>query len=115
MTEDIGSDKHRSNPEIKMAVLEERMKEARERDRALLASNAEVKDAVNDIKLMLAKGEMRMKAIETSQEDTTTRILVLENDKRSTAGIVAGTISALGTIATVIWVALKGGGNGSAP
>lgn len=112
MTEEIGSDKHRSSPEIKMAVLEERMREARERDRVLLASNAEVKEAVNEIKLMLAKGEMRMHAMETSQEDSTSRILNLENDKRSIAAIVTSTITALGTIATVVWVAIKGGGNG---
>lgn len=97
MTEEVGSDKHRSNPEIKMAILEERMKEARERDRVLLASNAEVKEAVNEIKTMLALGEQRMKAIETSQEDTTTRILVLENDKRGPVAIILATVSAIGT------------------
>ena len=109
MTEEIGSDKHRSNPEIKMAVLEERMREARERDRVLLQSNADVKDAVNEIKTMLALGEQRMKAIETSQEDTTARVLAIENDKRSVAGIVAGVISGIGTIATAIWVFVRGG------
>ena len=96
MTEEIGSDKHRSNPEIKMAILEERMKEARERDRILLESNAKVLQAVNEITTKLALGEQRMKAIETSQEDTTTRVLALENDKKGPVAIILATLSALG-------------------
>lgn len=98
MTEEVGSDKHRSNPEIKLAILEERMKEARERDRVLLQSNNEVKEAVTSIKTMLALGEQRMKAIETSQEDTTTRILAIENDKRTVVGFWGTIGNALGVI-----------------
>lgn len=96
MTEDIGSDKHRSNPEIKMAILEERMREARERDRVLLASNAEVKEAVNDIKLMLARGEMRMKAIEEDQADTTTRLSKLEDNKTNVIAHIVHILSQIG-------------------
>lgn len=95
MTDNIGSDKHRSSPEIKMAILEERMKEARERDRVLLESNAKVLQAVNEINTKLALGEQRMKAIETSQEDSTSRILVLENDKRGPVAIILATVSAI--------------------
>lgn len=111
MTEEIGSDKHKrpSSAEIEVAVIKERLREAGKRDEILLRSNDEVKTAVNEIKLLLEAGKHRMNALETIQDETTTRLLTLENDKRSTAGIIAGTISALGTIATAIWVALKGG------
>ncbi len=103
MTEsDIGSDKYKSSPEIKLAILEERMKEARERDRVLLQSNNEVKEAVTSIKTMLALGEQRMKAIETSQEDTTTRILAIENDKRTVVGFWGTIANALGVIGSYI-------------
>lgn len=103
MTEsDIGSDKYKSSPEIKLAILEERMKEARERDRVLLQSNNEVKEAVTSIKTMLALGEQRMKAIETSQEDTTTRILAIENDKRTVVGFWGTIANAMAVIGSYI-------------
>lgn len=99
---DIGSDKHRSSPEIKLAVLEERMKEARERDRVLLESNAKVVNAIGEIKTMLALGEQRMKAIETSQEDTTDRLLAIENDKRTAVGFWGTIANAVGVIGSYI-------------
>lgn len=100
MTEDL--DKHKSNPDIKLAVLEERMREARERDRILLESNSEVKEAVNSIKTMLALGEQRMKAIETSQEDTTARLLVIESDKRTAVGFWGAIGNAIGVIGSFL-------------
>jgi len=104
-------DKRKSSPEIKLAVLEERMKEARERDRILLDSNAKVVEAIGDMKVLLEAGKHRMNALETIQDETTTRLLVLEKDKRSAAGLIAGTVSAIGSIATAIYVAIKGGGH----
>jgi hypothetical protein len=98
MTEDIGSDAHRRPPsqEIEVAVIKERLREAGRRDELLLRSNDEVKTAVHEIKLMLVKGEGRMAALETSQDDTTTRILTLENDKKGPVAIILATLSALG-------------------
>lgn len=98
MTEsDIGSDKYKSSPEIKLAILEERMKEARERDRVLIASNSEVVKAVNEIKLILEAGKHRMNALETIQDETTARLLAVENDKRGPVAIILSTLSAIGT------------------
>lgn len=110
MTEsDISSDKHRSNPEIKLAVLEERMKEARERDRMLLQSNAEVKEAVNSIKTMLALGEQRIKSIEDKHDDTSTalqvvvgRVDIIEKKQDGVANRVVGGAAVAGFVGTAI-------------
>lgn len=116
MTEsEIGSDKHKrpSSAEIdaaeKMAVMRERISQAKARDLEILSTLEEIRAEQQRQGTMLALGNQRFDAIEAEQEDTSTRITALENDKRSTAGVVTGTVSALGTIATAIWVALKGG------
>lgn len=111
MTEEIGSDAHKrpSQPEIKMAVLEERLKEARSTDREILATLKDIQRELERQGTMLALGNQRFDAIESSQEDTTARLTMIESDKRGVAGIIAGTISGIGTIAVAFWVAMKGG------
>jgi hypothetical protein len=115
MTEDIGSDKHKrpSSAEIdtaeKMAVMRERIARAKERDEEILRTLRDIQDEQARQGTMLALGNQRFDAIEATQEDTSTRIIALESDKRGPVAIILGTVSGIGTAATAIWVAIKGG------
>lgn len=115
MTEsDIGSDKHRrpSTAEIDMAVYKDRLKRMdADQERLETKMDAALK-VLSQIETNLALGNQRFDKIETAhkelKEDTTTRLEAIEADRRSTAGIITGTISGIGTVATAIWVAIKG-------
>jgi len=115
MTEDIGSDKHKrpSSAEIdtaeKMAVMRERIAQAKARDEEIMRTLKEIQLSQAQTNTLMALGNQRFDAIEAAQNESSTRITVLENDKRSTAGIITGATSVLGTAATAIWVAIKGG------
>lgn len=118
MTEDIGSDKHKrpSSAEIevaeRMAVMRERIRQSDARDLAMNGKMDIIIGKLSQIETNLALGNQRFDKIEDNakalKEDTTTRLSAIEADRRSTAGIIAGTISGIGTVATAIWVAIKG-------
>jgi hypothetical protein len=93
MTEDIGSDSHRrpSQPEIKMAVMEERLKEARSRDATIMTQ----------LDILIGK------CLEAKHDDTTEaikaitgRVDAIEQDKRSVTAIIMATISSIAAGAT---------------
>lgn len=119
MTEEIGSDKHKrpSSAEIdtaeKMAVMRERIARAKERDEEIMRTLKEIQAAQAQTNTLMALGNQRFDLIEEAQEDTSTRIMALENDKRSPVAIVIGVLSGLGTTATAIWLAIKGTNSGS--
>lgn len=105
MTQDIGSGPHKrpsQQVEVTLAILQERMREAGRRDEVLLKSQAEVVSAISDIKLLLVKGEARMNAIATLQDDTTERLKLLEADKRGPVAIIMAIASGIGAGA-VAW------------
>lgn len=107
MTEDIGSDKHkRPSQEIEVAIIKERLREAAKRDEALLSSNAEIVKSINEMKLILNEGKHRMNALETLQDETSTRITVLEQDKRGPIAIIMATLSAIGA-GVAAWIGVK--------
>src|SRR3954470_17825987 len=78
MTEDIGSDAAKRPQAVEIAILKERIREAARRDEALIKAQAEMVKSVNEILLMMRDGNARMGAIETLQEDTTNRLVILE-------------------------------------
>jgi hypothetical protein len=108
MNEDIGSDAHKrpSQPEIKMAVMEERLKEARIRDATILTQLDILIGKMSKIETGMAIGDRRMNEIDKHLESTDTSLEALkksvEDDKRSPLAIVLATISALGAGA-VAW------------
>lgn len=103
MTEDIGSDKHKrpSSAEIdtaeKMAVMRERIARAKERDEEIMRTLKEIQASQAQTNTLMALGNQRFDLIEEAQEDTTARLLIVENDKRGPFAVVLATLSALGT------------------
>ncbi len=121
MTEDIGSDKHSKYSSQEVAVFAERMrsyerreKEASARDQLILDTLSKINQSLNGVTTQLAVGQVRMDQIDTHLESTDTTVenlrAVVDGDKRGPVALILGTISGLGTAATAIWVALKGGG-----
>ncbi len=121
MTEEIGSDKHSKHSSQEIAVFAERMrsyerreKEASTRDQLILETLSKINQSLNGVTTQLAVGQVRMDQIDTHLESTDTTVenlrAVVEGDRRGPVALILGTISGLGTAATAIWVALKGGG-----
>ncbi len=120
MTEDIGSDRHAKHSSQEIAVFSERMrnyerreKEAAARDQLILETLGAIKETMAAIKTQLALGDQRMNQIDAHIENTDTTVSnlqsIIEGDRRSPVALVLGTLSGLGTAATAIWVAIKGG------
>ena len=107
MTEDIGSDAAKRPQEIEIALLKERMREASKRDAQIMARLDDIKAEQIRQATMLALGNQRFDAIEESQEDTTARLLLIENDKRGPVALIFGTISAIGVAIVAVWTGLK--------
>jgi len=104
MTEsDIGSDKHKrpSSAEIdtaeRLAVMRERISQAKARDEEIMQTLKEIQAAQAQTNTLMALGNQRFDAIEEAQEDTTARLLIVENDKRGPFAVVLATLSAIGT------------------
>jgi chromosome segregation ATPase len=109
MTEDIGSDSHRrpSQPEIKMAVMEERLKEARSRDATIMTQLDILIGKCSKMETSLAVGDQRFQRLEAKHDDTTEaikaitgRVDAIEQDKRSVTAIIMATISSIAAGAT---------------
>jgi hypothetical protein len=98
MTNDIGSDSAPQPQEVEMAILKERAREARIRDKAILEAMKDIKEEQDKQGIMLALGNQRFDAIEATQEDTTDRLVAIEADKRGVAGIVAGVVAGLAAL-----------------
>lgn len=129
MTEDIGSGSHRepSSASLDIAKL-------KERHIALKSDVADIRDTMSDIKGLLishitttdtrhtqllatfnqhnledAIVHQRVLQLDRNLENTNKSVESLINDKRSPVAIALGVVSGLGTAATAIWVAIKGG------
>ena len=115
MTEEIGSgsQKRPSQPEIKIALLEERLREAAKRDSIIAGQLAMMVSTLSRMETSLALGEQRMNQIDEHLKSTDTDLTTLktsvESDKRGPVALILGTISGLGTAATAIWMAIKSG------
>ena len=107
MTEDIGSDAAKRPHEVEIALLKERIRESYKRDAQILSTLGEIKNEQIRQATMLALGNQRFDAIEESQEDTTARLLLIENDKRGPVALIFGTISAIGVAVVAVWTGLK--------
>lgn len=69
MTEEIGSDKHRSSPEIKMAVMEERLREARKNDQTIMAQLDIIIGKISKVETSTLMGERRFMDLESTHRD----------------------------------------------
>lgn len=81
-----------------MAILKERAREARIRDKEILETLKGIREEQSRQGTMLALGNQRFDAIEAAQEDTTDRLVAIEADKRGVAGIVAGVVAGLAAL-----------------
>lgn len=107
MTEDIGSDAAKRPQEVEIALLKERIRESYKRDAQIMSRLDEIKAEQIRQATMLALGNQRFDAIEESQDETTERLLLIENDKRGPVALIFGTISAIGVAAVAIWTGFR--------
>lgn len=108
MTEQIPSDKHRSNPEIKMAVMEERLRHAAKRDETIIYQLDTLLGKVSKVETSLLLGEQRFKSIEEVQGDTSTalkgitgRVDAIEKKQDGNANKVVGGVAVVGFFASI--------------
>lgn len=105
--DDIGSDAARRPQEVEIALLKERIREASKRDGEILRALEEIRLEQTRQATMLALGNQRFDAIEGRQDETTERLVLVENDKRGPVALIFGTISAIGTSAVAIWMGFR--------
>lgn len=122
MTEEIGSDRHETRrPTEELPALDLMKYQIRQGQKNHEALTKEVRDGFREIRDLVTKhmsdlrvGEVRMDQIDEHLENTDKNVLAIgaevaaiNADKRSTGAIVASILASLGTIGTIIWVAVK--------
>ena len=129
MTEDIGSGSHRepSSASLDIAKMKERhialksdvgdLRETMSDVKALLigyiqtsdSRHAQLLQVFNDHSKEDAVVHQRVLQIDEHLKNTDANVAALEADKRSPVAIALGVLSGIGTAATAVWVAMKGG------
>lgn len=89
MTQDIGSDAHKRPPEVKMAIMEERLREARERDRVIISQLDTLLAKVSKVETGMAVGEREFAALKTAQQETTDRLDIIEDESKEALKLAA--------------------------
>lgn len=111
MTEGLDDDRRSRSPSsdaIDIARL-------RERHNALRDDMGEMKGDIHEIKNLLQEirgaqitihGKLEAGVLRMNTTDE--RLMVIESDRRSVAGMIAGLGGVVGSIVTAVWVAIKG-------
>lgn len=133
MTEEVGSDRHRnpSSAEMDIVKLKERytqLKEDAADTRHVMADikelligyiqtsdhrHAQLLATFNQHNLEDAVIHTKVLQIDKHLENTDANVAALTASNRSPIAIALGILSGLGTAATAIWIAIKGGGSPS--
>lgn len=99
----------------RMRGYEQRQSEARERDIVMVSTLGQINQTLGDIRTDLALVKRRddeiddhLEATDKRVEDVHAEVAAINADKRSVAALVASVVSTIGTVATAIWVSMKG-------